>query len=339
MELPDAVFVDTSVLRGNHYNFASTQISSFVAVAKAKGLKLLLPRPTSDEIERHIWEGAKETVEQLRSLFKKSPSLKKWNVWSEALISEHAESALGRVAMEEWYEFLKSFSVARLAYDGISIERVMEWYRWGFAPFGKGAKRKEFPDAFAIASLALYANKEGANVAVVAHDQDFKRACAREPRLLHFSSLPELTQLLLSETEEISSFVEALERNEDTITLAIVEEVKESSLRHADERVSVIGYDVEDVNLLDLSVLAVGENECTFAFGAKVRCAVDCEWDEIEDYGDDVRYVTERGLVFEHLEVTGIAKLLLSPDGAEDDITALRSDEDRYVIRNDPQRC
>ena len=198
MEFPDAVFVDTSVLRGNHYNFASTQISSFVAVAKAKGLKLLLPRPTSDEIERHIWEGAKKTVEQLRSLFRKSPSLRKWNVWSEALISEHAEVSLGRVAMEEWYEFLKSFSVARLAYDGISIERVMEWYRWGFAPFGKGAKRKEFPDAFAIASLALYANKEGANVAVVAHDQDFKRACAREPRLLHFSSLPELTQLLLS---------------------------------------------------------------------------------------------------------------------------------------------
>ena len=79
LELLDAVFIDTSVLRGNHYNFASPQVSSFVAIAKAKGLKLLLPKPTSDEIERHISEGAKETVEQLRSVFRKSLFLKKWD--------------------------------------------------------------------------------------------------------------------------------------------------------------------------------------------------------------------------------------------------------------------
>ena len=231
----------------------------------------------------------------------------------------------------------KNFPVVQLAYDGISIERVMQWYRWGFAPFGKGAKRKEFPDAFAIASLALYANKEGANVAVVAHDQDFKGACSREPRLLHFSSLPELTQLLLSETEDISSFVEALTRNEDTITLAIVEAVEGSRLRHADERVSVTGHGVEEVNLIKLSVMAVGEKECTFAFRAEVRCAVECEWDDLEDYGDHARYVSEKGRVFEHLEVTGIGILLLSPDGEEDELTAFIPDEDRYVIRKDPQ--
>ena len=145
----------------------------------------------------------------------------------------------------------------------------------GVCALWQRSKAEEFPDAFAIASLALYANKEGANVAVVAHDQDFKGACSREPRLLHFSSLPELTQLLLSETEDISSFVEALTRNEDTITLAIVEAVEGSRLRHADERVSVTGHGVEEVNLIKLSVMAVGEKEFTFAFRAEVRCAVD----------------------------------------------------------------
>ena len=103
LELLDAVFIDTSVLRGNHYNFASPQVSSFVAIAKAKGLKLLLPKPTSDEIERHISEGAKETVEQLRSVFRKSLFLKKWDVWPDALISEHAESELCRVAIEGFF--------------------------------------------------------------------------------------------------------------------------------------------------------------------------------------------------------------------------------------------
>ena len=49
-------------------------------------------------------------------------------------------------------------------------------------------------------------------------------------------------------------------------------------------------------------------------------------------------YVTEKGRLFEHLEVTGIGKLLLSPDDEEDDITALIPDEKRYVIRKDPQR-
>jgi hypothetical protein len=46
MSIPTAVFLDTSILDGQQYNFESTALSTFVPVCKDLGLTLLLPEPT-----------------------------------------------------------------------------------------------------------------------------------------------------------------------------------------------------------------------------------------------------------------------------------------------------
>jgi hypothetical protein len=76
----------------------------------------------------------------------------------------------------EWRSFLKQFTVVELGYEGIRLETVMSWYENIRAPFGEGKKRKEFPDAFAIASLAEFAERTETYVAVVSEDNDFKSA-------------------------------------------------------------------------------------------------------------------------------------------------------------------
>ncbi|MFM0348229.1 hypothetical protein, partial [Paraburkholderia sp. RL17-347-BIC-D] len=46
MSIPTVVFLDTSVLTGQQFNFASTALTTFLPAAQKAGLKLLLPDPT-----------------------------------------------------------------------------------------------------------------------------------------------------------------------------------------------------------------------------------------------------------------------------------------------------
>ena len=78
MSLPSAVFLDTSVLAGQQYNFASTALASFVPVAKERALKLLLPDPTEREIVRQIKERSQEALQALEEARRRAPFLAKW---------------------------------------------------------------------------------------------------------------------------------------------------------------------------------------------------------------------------------------------------------------------
>ena len=68
MSIPTAVFLDTSILDGQQYNFESTALSTFGPVCKERGLTLLLPEPTEKEIERQheVIKEAEERVKKAR---------------------------------------------------------------------------------------------------------------------------------------------------------------------------------------------------------------------------------------------------------------------------------
>jgi hypothetical protein len=78
MSVPTAVFLDTSVLAGQQYNFNSTAFASFIAVAKEKKLPLLLPDPTKREIMRQIAERSVAALRALEEARRRAPFLMKW---------------------------------------------------------------------------------------------------------------------------------------------------------------------------------------------------------------------------------------------------------------------
>ena len=106
MTLPQSIFLDTSVFAGQQYNFGSIALSSFVEVAKEKGLSLLLPAPTESEIERQIKSRSDEALKALEEARRKAPFLKKWKHWPEKPASEHPEWEVKSIAVQEWREFL-----------------------------------------------------------------------------------------------------------------------------------------------------------------------------------------------------------------------------------------
>jgi predicted nucleic acid-binding protein len=176
MSVPTNIFIDTSILDEQNYNFSSRAIKAFVEAAEVRKAVLLLPDPTRREIERHIENRSQEVVKVLGEAKRKAPFLKKWKAWPVKRDDFALDYELRKIAMDEWEHFLKHFDVEELDYTGISIEEVMNWYDYQQAPFGSGSKRREFPDALALAALLAYQKKKGVPIAVVSKDRDFQQA-------------------------------------------------------------------------------------------------------------------------------------------------------------------
>jgi len=283
MPLPSAVFLDTSVYVGQLFNFASTDLVSFIPVAKKGSLKFLLPDPTAQEIYRNLDERAEAAVSALDGVRRKAPFLSKWKHWPQCRGEPAVRASAREAARIEWKEFLGNFDVVKLGYEGVKIERIMGWYDGMLAPFREGPKRKEFPDAFALEALVLYARKENCRIAVVSADNDFKDACARYGALLYFSSLPRLTEMLLIDDQRVEGLRQIVLDQVGLVEKAILKDARWLVCRHSDRDFKIDDVSFETATISDIRIVGVGETECTVTFEANLDCRVALEWEEPED--------------------------------------------------------
>jgi len=336
MSFPTAVFLDTSVFAGQQYNFSSTALASFVPAANKKGLKFLLPDPTAREVQRQIKERSDEALKVIEEARRKAPFLSKWRYWPQKPDLLSPEWEVRKIAREEWETFLGQLDVVKLGYDGIRIETVMNWYDSVRAPFREGKKRKEFPDAFVIASLSTYAAKTGTYVAVVSEDQDFKAACEHFGSLLYFPSLPRLTELLLLDDAKIAGLRDTVVAGKNVIEVAIIDGPADLIFNHLDDKYSVNDASISSVQVTDVRIVGIGDRECTVTFDAEIDFEADLEWkrwrdDPDEDY--DIVYES----VFDKAPISGTAKTELNAEKtAITGVTYLSIDDPYIEITNEP---
>ena len=332
MSIPTAVFLDTSILDAQQYNFQSTALATFVPACVQRGVTLLLPEPTHREITRHIEEWSQQAAQALEDARRKAPMLAKWaGMPKDARAFQGVKSEVHLAAHKEWESFLKRFKVVRLGYESVDLKRVMEWYHRVEAPFQAGRKRKEFPDAFALAMLEAYASKERIHVAVVSSDGDFKLACERFERLLHFDSIPRLTEVLLSDDARLAALQAAVENGADAITEAVYEDLQHVRCYHADNRFQVGDVDWEDMETLDPSVVAIGDRECTVAFYALLKVRAELRF--MERTPDGPMDFEQR--VRDRVELEGTAKLSFAADGKVS-VRTLSFEEYEVKLRETP---
>jgi hypothetical protein len=335
MSIPKAVFLDTSILDGQNYNYQSTALSTFVPACTKRGVSLLLPEPTDQEIERHIKERSADALVALAEARRKAPFLAKWpGMPPPTGKSETLERfQVYAIARKEWRAFLKQFTVVTLGYEDLDVKKVMRWYGNVEAPFRDRKKRKEFPDAFAVAMLEAYAQQEGVYVAVVSSDPDFKRACERFSSLLYFESIPRFTELLLSDDTRIDQLRDA-SVDIDDIESEILEMAPGLSLYHDSDRYDVRGVENWQIESIDTSIVAIGDHECTITFNARLEVEVELQWDE---WASDEETETVVGNVDDTLEVPGTAKISFDvKTGKLAKVTLLEFDEDELEIKAVP---
>ncbi|NNU45239.1 PIN domain-containing protein [Ramlibacter montanisoli] len=309
---PSFVFLDTSVLDGQQYNLNSTALVSFIPVAKKHKITLLLPHPTEQEIRRHIKERAREALTRLGTAFrearKSAPFLTGWEHFPED-VSDKVDEAV-RVALYEWRLFLGRFNVERLDYEAINLRDVMHWYDTLTPPFREGKKRKEFPDAFALAILAAHAAATGKIIAVVSEDADFQLACDRYHSLLYFKSLPALTEVLLADPSEIEALRAAVLGDPSLLEIGIAIHATESFLSfHIDNRYDVHEWKVAQARITDMRVVALGVGECKVTFEAEIDFEVHLGWSEWDEATEET--TSESDWFIETHPFSGAAKLAL----------------------------
>lgn len=315
MSLPTVVFLDTSVLAGQQYNFTSTALATFLPVAKNIGLKLLLPDPTEREIIRQIHDRSQEALKALEDARRRAPFLAKWKHFPTRPTDSEYDWEVRNVALSEWREFLAQFEVIKLDYSNIDLKEIMRWYDSVTPPFGQGKKRKEFPDAFAVAIIEAYATKHDAFVAVVSEDLDFKLACDRYSSLLYFRSLPALTEVLLAAPSKIESLRASITKDLSLLEGRLFDEAQGLEFTHYKSNYKVRRSRIQSTSITDVRIVALGDGECTITFDADLEAEHLLEWHEWHherDWGEDF----EEWLL-ETSPISGTAKVSLDPATGE----------------------
>jgi hypothetical protein len=332
MSIPTAVFLDTSVLDAQQYNFESTALATFVPACASRAVALLLPDPIEREITRHIRDRSVQALSALLEARRKAPFLAKWRGFTQELRSPQAEALeVQRVARSEWAAFLNRFHVVRLGYDLLDVATVMNWYDRAEAPFNEGKKRKEFPDAFAIAMLDTYAQRQGICIAVVSADPDFKNACQRFGSLLYFETLPRLTEVLLSDDRRVEQLRQAIRAKLDVLEEAVLNEVPAVTLYHELAAFVVQDAEFEEAHV-NPSVVGIGDGECTIAFDAVISGRFELRFeadDEVVEFEESTR---------DSFELSGTAKATFDKTTNElSRITYIAFDQSEARIRATPE--
>jgi hypothetical protein len=315
MSLPTAVFLDTSIFAEQQYNFNSVAFVSFVPAAQTRGVILLIPDPTIREVRRQIKQRSEDALKALDEARRKAPFLKKWKHFPAEPSSRLRTWDVNRIAEEEWKEFLGQFKVIHLGYENVPIATVMDWYDAQSAPFSE-RKRKEFPDAFAMAALLGYTIANSCSIAVVSKDNDFKLACDRFHSLLYFPSLPHLTELLLLNDERLEEVRGIIRGSVEAIQKRVLEVCEQLAFFHHRTEVEITKNVLHSVLIPDVRVVGIGHGECTITFDGKLESEHYMEWHELIRAAED-EYETHGGWIVNHSQITGVAKLALDLDGRE----------------------
>ncbi|MBT6052041.1 MAG: DUF4935 domain-containing protein [Candidatus Scalindua sp.] len=316
MAVPNNIFIDTCIFEQTGFNFESAKLKPFRDALSVMKLKFIDPDPIFRERTKHLCERVDKTVKSLEKIEKTLPIITKLEEWPKA--SSVREWGIRQLLNKSLEEFIKPMEHITVGYDGIDMHKIMTWYDHGLAPFGKGKKRKEFPDAFAVAILDRYAQTNMCDIAVVSTDEDFERACSERTNLLYFPSLAAYLQVFQGESERVNLVQAWFEAKPDVlgnwIDGAFVEidfEIEEGWNGELNDP------EVDVVNITDFYVVAVADKECTVSFEAEVSFAVyadyedESEWYYYTDDGEPIGHPRIQRHVFSTDYTSGVAKVKL----------------------------
>ncbi len=334
MAVPKHIFIDTSVLDGCSFNFEATALKPIVDAASETSITLLLPEPTEREMWRHIKGRSEEVFDALRKAQQRAPFLKKWNKWP--LNNKHdfmLTFNLNSMASKELNEFFDLFTVVKLKSSDINVADVIQWYENGDAPFGKGKKKAEFPDAFALSSLLTFAKRENQTIAIISNDDDFKNASDLYDCLFYYPTVGKYVESLLLSEEHVRKVRKILNFNSEMISDGIREKFVSLGFYPVDDLGAELeDVEVEELEFSELSIIGTGQQEVSISFQAAVSFWVEVKLDETDWQGPAWR--EER--VLGYTDINGIAKLTVNKDWSVfDSLNLLTIDEDDIGVETD----
>jgi len=177
---------------------------------------------------------------------------------------------------------------------------------------------------------------------VVSGDSDFKSACEYYSELLYFPSLAAITEGLLAPDHRIDEVRNVLGPE----IYKLLNQIRDDFLGlwffpEDNPKGEVKDVQSDDVELIDLNVISLGDQECTIAFEVDVSYSALVSYEDPNSMiGDRENFLVSRreGMVHDWTEMSSIAKLRFDPPWKSiKEVAALRFDCDEvYVVEKPP---
>lgn len=201
IKYPLSVFLDTNVFIGSRYDLnEESLLSKLKKLVNNKKVIIYTSNIVLRETERHIKLDISYGIEELKrskkAISKKiAPTIVK-NTYLGNIFESPCQKDIEEVALAKFKQFLDESKVVYLDNEGIDIDRILDDYFNGNAPFeNREVKKYEFPDAFIISKLKMEFDRNKP-VWVISSDKGFKRALANDEGFTCLSSINELLNMI-----------------------------------------------------------------------------------------------------------------------------------------------
>lgn len=289
------VFLDAEAFRAGGFNYRSTPFKTLVELVVAGEVRVFITDITAEEVKALIREDVAKAVHAQQSFEQKAYILRNCRSARnrdrlKTLDSKNVEKEL----LRQFERFLKGAKVVVLSTGRVKIKEVFNRYFAMKAPFGPGAKKHEFPDAFASAAVRDWCAKEKQEMYVVSGDADMQGLCG-EGGLHSIEKVAGFLSLVASHNKNLVAFI----KNQlPSIEEAVAKDVK--------DQFQGLGFllkdhdgDVEDVTVLEVKL---GEIDVLQATDVKAILQTEAEVTFEADltYGDEgtASYDSEDKTVF-----------------------------------------
>lgn len=176
MDYPISLFIDTNYFIRNKFDFSKGELKSLVEHCQGDRIKLYTSDIVINEVEKHIKEDTAKALSNIRNEIKKENRLlalrnkKKY----EFLFQDIRDIGIIDEMISDYKKFRDDSKSILLDYSGVNPKLVFDKYFAKEAPFGKGDKKAEFPDAFMIEAIKAldFDNK----FKIISQDNDWKKS-------------------------------------------------------------------------------------------------------------------------------------------------------------------
>ena len=251
------VFVDPSEYRRNNLDFEGDRLTALVELAGKNWITLLQTDVSVSETRRVINRDMDDACKELRkSKLKTLKSLTDERMRIFKKLPTATELADNLVGLFQHH--LKSGPCTILDVSNVDPAVIFAAYFRNDPPFDNLKKKKEFPDAFTLQRLVMWADENDTVVYVVGPDPDLERFCGVWEQLQYFGKIEEL----LHHINHADKLVQRLQKKPQDVADILSDFVREefASLTfrleynpHGDvENVSVLDVEIQDIYALEV---------------------------------------------------------------------------------------
>jgi PIN domain len=320
------VFLDTEIFDHHQLDFGSPNVRRLARLAAAGVLKLFFTVVTEKEIRRHIDKKAADIIKSVKNYRRIGRIANKYIPAELIQALESINEEMVRTGLHTEFDDFLTETRAEVLPLNASLEELFEKYDKQEPPFGPGEKKKEFPDAVAVATLVNWSKANGnEKIYAVGDDGDWRRTCRAEPLLLHVADLPGLLELF-ADSVLVTTIKAALEAENDELITEMKTKAENFDV-YVDDSVpdgEVDAYDCTDINIMGMHVveakdgIAIITCECDLVF--RIDACADDPDSGIYDHEDKTMHYVYRmsGRITREYEHEATVKVKYDPDHPDD---------------------